>query len=109
MNIYFCLSVRAPLAEKSRNKPHRSISRRVESGKKVAAYSPEFTVKGFYVSFTVTLLERREGRTVFFCKKKGFELSHSPEHAFTSGAIYCLKDEIFWASPYSLMPDLKTD
>ena len=25
-----------------------------------------------------------------------------PEHAFTSGAIYCLKAEIFWASPHSL-------
>ena len=53
------------------------------------------------MSFTVTPLERREGRSVFFCKKEGFEFSHSPEHAFTSGAIYCLKAEIFWASPFS--------
>ena len=37
-----------------------------------------------------------------FCKKEGFEFSHSPEHAFTSGAIYCLKAEIFWASPHTL-------
>ena len=35
-----------------------------------------------------------------FCKKGGFEFSHSPEHAFTSGAIYCLEAEIFWASPH---------
>ena len=26
-----------------------------------------------------------------FCKEEGFEFSHSPGHAFTSGAIYCLK------------------
>ena len=35
------------------------------------------------------------------CKKEGFEFSHSPEHAFTSGAIYCLKAKMFWASPHS--------
>ena len=36
-----------------------------------------------------------------FCKKEGFEFSHSPEHSFTSGVISCLKAEIFWASPHS--------
>ena len=47
------------------------------------------------------LLQREGKEEVFsFCKKEGFEFSHSPEHAFTSGAIYCLKAEIFWASPH---------
>ena len=47
-------------------------------------------------------LHQREGKEeVFsFCKKAGFEFPPSPEHAFTSGAIYCLKAEIFWASPH---------
>ena len=38
----------------------------------------------------------------YFCKKEGLEFSYSPEHAFTSDAIYCLKAEIFWASPHVL-------
>ena len=59
----------------------------------------------FYVSFTVTSLERREGRSVFFLQERGFEFSHSPEHAFTSGVIYCLKAEIFWASPHKKIPE----
>ena len=50
----------------------------------------------------MTPSERREGRSVFFCKKKGFEFSHSPEHAFTSSAIYCLKAETFWASSHCI-------
>ena len=33
-DIYFCLSARAPLAEKYINKPHRCISHRVESVRK---------------------------------------------------------------------------
>ena len=53
------------------------------------------------MSFNVTPLEREENEEVFsFCKKEGFEFSHSPEHAFTSGVIYCRKAEIFWASPH---------
>ena len=48
------------------------------------------------------LLQREGKEEVYsFCKKEGFEFSHSPEHAFTNGAIYCLKAEIFWASPHS--------
>ena len=47
------------------------------------------------------LLQREGKEEVFsFCKKEEFEFSHSPEHACTSGAIYCLKAEIFWASPH---------
>ena len=47
------------------------------------------------------LLQREGKEEVFsFCKKEGFEFSHSPEDAFTSGASYCLKAEIFWASPH---------
>ena len=40
---------------------------------------------------------------ISFCKKEELEFSHSPEHAFTSSAIYCLKAEIFWALPYNTM------
>ena len=47
-------------------------------------------------------LQREEKEQVFsFCEKEGFEFSHPPEYAFTSGAIYCLKTEIFWASPHN--------
>ena len=35
-----------------------------------------------------------------FRKKEGFEFSHSPEHAFTSGVIYCSKVEIFSDTPH---------
>ena len=49
------------------------------------------------------LCQREEKEEVFsFCRKEGFEFSHSPEHTFTSGVIYCLKDETFWASPHML-------
>ena len=34
-----------------------------------------------------------------FRRKEGFEFSHSPEHTFTSGVIYCLKDETFLMLP----------
>ena len=51
------------------------------------------------MSFTGTPSGRRE-EVFAFCKKEGFEFFHSPEHAFTSGAIYCLKAEIFWVSPH---------
>ena len=51
------------------------------------------------MSFTVTPSEREEKEEVFsFYKKDGFEFSHSPEHAFTSGALSMA--EIFWASPH---------
>ena len=50
------------------------------------------------------LLQREEEEEVFsFCKKGEFEFSHSPEHTFTSGVIYCLKDETFWASTHSVL------
>ena len=50
-------------------------------------------------------LIQREGKeeAFSFCKKEGLEFSHSPEHVFTSGAIYCLKADIFWASPHGLL------
>ena len=52
------------------------------------------------MSFTVTL-KREEKEEVFsFCKKEGFEFSFFPEHTFSSGAIYRLTAEIFWALPY---------
>ena len=44
--------------------------------------------------------EKRRKKCFLFCKKGGFEFSHSPKHTFTSGAIYCLKAETFWASPH---------
>ena len=54
------------------------------------------------------LLSREgKGEVFSFRKKEGFELSHSPKHAFTSGAIYHLKAEIFWASPYAKMSNFK--
>ena len=50
------------------------------------------------------LLQREEKEELFsFCKKEGFEFSHSPEHAFTSGAIYWLRAEIFWTSPHLML------
>ena len=49
----------------------------------------------------MTLLERREGRSVFLLVKRDvFEFSCSPEHAFTGGAIYGSKAEIFSDTPH---------
>ena len=47
------------------------------------------------------LLSREGKEEAFpFRKNVGFEFSHSQEHAFASGAIYCLKAEVFSASPH---------
>ena len=53
------------------------------------------------MSFTVTPLERREEEVFPFGEKEGFEFFHSPEHAFTSGAIYYWRAEIFIPLPFS--------
>ena len=50
---------------------------------------------------TVTHLERREEKVFSSCKKEVFEFSHSREHAFTSGVIYCPKAEIFSDTPHT--------
>ena len=51
-------------------------------------------------SFSPTSTSSKKRFLFLFFKKEGFEFSHSPEHTFTSGAIYCLKAEIFSASPH---------
>ena len=45
--------------------------------------------------------EKGRKKCFIFVRKRGLDFSRSPEHDFTSGAIYCLKAEIFWASPHS--------
>ena len=39
----------------------------------------------------MTPLEKEKEEVFPFCKKEGFEFSHSLEHTFRSGAIYCLE------------------